>query len=306
MIKEQSQNVEKFFDSIYTLIERNKNILDNIQFLSKEEPSQFRILDTKNLPTISTTLNNKIVEIGSYYKKHDLSFYNTSPLSHIILCDLTSYVRTGFSDLKALFKFLEILTYQGPLHKYRPEVFQPLDEPLKFGNIKNYFKKKTQIKQDLLKEDSIFSTNVYFMSKDKINDYFQVDKSLFNYNLETDLSDSIVKYFMQNPSSYTKVNLQNIESEIEALELANILPNLHKVLKRDMSLEVLGGQKSNIIEPISWIKGLYKPFQDAFYQTNLPYTPAFPTANIPTLKEPKHTNSQSAPIDHKSPQLDEI
>ncbi len=45
-----------------------------------------------------------------------------SPLSHIILCDLCSYVYGGFIDLKDFFKITNILTYQGPISKYMPKV----------------------------------------------------------------------------------------------------------------------------------------------------------------------------------------
>lgn len=64
----QNKNVSNFFDGLYLLSERNKNIIHNIKIFSESAPEYFTYIDFDKLPNISITLNNKIVEIGIFYK----------------------------------------------------------------------------------------------------------------------------------------------------------------------------------------------------------------------------------------------
>ena len=175
-----NDDIDTFFSGIYDLSNRIKNIIHNIKLYASADPSYFTAIDFDKIPNISTTLNNKIVEVGIYYKQHDLSFYDFSPLSHIILCDLCSYVYGGFIDLKDFFKITNILTYQGPISKYMPKVEEKQNEPLKPGNIMNYLKERKKRKENSLTADYLFRADLIERLPIVLNNYYDKDTNLFN------------------------------------------------------------------------------------------------------------------------------
>ena len=305
-----NDDIDTFFSGIYDLSNRIKNIIHNIKLYASADPSYFTAIDFDKIPNISTTLNNKIVEVGIYYKQHDLSFYDFSPLSHIILCDLCSYVYGGFIDLKDFFKITNILTYQGPISKYMPKVEEKQNEPLKPGNIMNYLKERKKRKENSLTADYLFRADLIERLPIVLNNYYDKDTNLFNYDLPQNISTSILKFFKTHPTNITIDNINSIENELAQLDMSCIIPQIQEKLKPIIInyLRHSRDSKPTCIQHISLLNNIPQTLHDAFYQSDLS---TGNSVSICSMFEPKHSsysnNSKTAPISiNPLPNFDEI
>ncbi len=266
----RNKNVTDFFDGLYLLSERNKNIIHTIKLFSKSAPEYFTYVNFDKLPNISTTLNNKIVEIGIFYREHKLSFYDQSPLSHIILCDLCSYVTNGFNDLDDYFEATHIITCQTPISKHMPQVSEPPKEQLRLGNIINYIKDCKSRKDSLNKQEYLFRANLSQKLHALLANYLNTDRTLFNYSLDKDLSNSILNFFIRNPNSYTKSNIHEIQNELELLNMTSIVPKLREELRDSINNNEHHTLNNNYdSDSVTWLNCLPQSLQDAFRQTDL-------------------------------------
>lgn len=266
----QNKNVSNFFDGLYLLSERNKNIIHNIKIFSESAPEYFTYIDFDKLPNISITLNNKIVEIGIFYKEHKLSFYQQSPLSHIILCDLCSYVTNGFNDLDDCFEASHIITCQTPISRYMPQVPKLQKKQFHFINTISYIKDCKARKNTLKNQEYLVKASLLQKFNILLADYLNTDQTLFHYNLNKDLANSILNFFIRNPNNYKKSNIHKIQEELELLNMTRIVPELRKKLRdsiNDNEHHTLNN--NNYDDSVSWLNYLPQALQDAFRQTDL-------------------------------------
>lgn len=302
----QNKNVMDFFDGLYLLSERNKNIIHTIKLFSESAPEYFTNVNFDKLPNISTTLNNKIVEIGIFYKEHKLSFYNQSPLSHIILCDLCSYVTNSFNILDDYLEISHIITCQNSISKYMPQIYEAPKEQLRLGNIVNYIKDYKKRKNTLIKQEYLFKVNLSQKLNYLLANYLDTDNTLFNYSLDKDLSNSIIKFFIKNPNSYRKSNIHEIQEELELLNMTNIVPNLREKLRNSINDNKDYMLNSNYVsDSDDWINYLPQALQDAFRQTDLQqYSIKLNSSNSSDMTTSKETTCSK--ITNKAPDLNEI
>ena len=193
MNEKQNETTNNFFEGIYSLIEKNKKKIHNIKLFANAEPSYFTHIDFSRIPNISTSLNNKIVEIGNYYEKHNLCFYDFSPLSYIILCDLCNYVKSAFGDLREFFKITNLITSQGAISKMSKKSLKKCTEKFKIGNIRKFIHERKMYSSIQLQQEYIILLNQLKKMHITVEDYLSLDNELFNYNLDQNLADSIIK-----------------------------------------------------------------------------------------------------------------
>lgn len=241
----ESKYKKILFDKIHEFSSANTDLR-----LLIEKSSQY-IGTISDLPNISTTLNNKLVELSRTFQEAGTSIYSTkiedygpaklniistSLIGEAIIFDMLDMTQEATNALG------EYQSDLKPMVNARSQQIQSLQ---KNGPLKNFFLKLRGMIFPDKKIDLSYTPEEIEKLNSHLSKYTEIDENLWQYNLEDNLVPSLVKHIQNiaaRPGSDLKSHIpefleQSVVPDLQKLGLMHLLPQLQQELSKQQDKE---------------------------------------------------------------------